>query len=293
MKFSAVLISAILASPVFAANAAPFDIDSEKMLDLFLVAVAEQLPDIQPEDLLLDHGIWVHCWSTRPSTGPDQWTLAINDEFRPCTAGINFKLSPGSHASRYRDREGNRKVHSGIEIVSVDLTAEGNIKVGSRVPIGLPDAELPCEPNAAPPPDVSPIDQDALRFFVDPTKILEVALKAVTREFPDIQKDELFLGSSMISLSCKPPRVENGVDGPQKKIAPCVAKLTFGIPSQTTESRYVDADGQCTVMPGIKNVRVMIVDDGGLSFSRSGFYGMEERVVECREEFHESLNKST
>lgn len=293
MRFSAVLISAILVSPVFAANATPFDIDSEKMLDLFLVAVAEQLPDIQPEDLMLDHGIWVHCWSTRPTTGPDQLTLAINDEFKPCTAGINFKLSPGSHASRYRDREGNCKVHGGIEVVSADLTTEGNIKVGSRVPLGSPEAELPCASNAVPPPELSPIDQDALRFSVDTKKILEVALTAVTQEYPDIRRDELFLGSSMIRFSCRPPRREVGVFKLHERLAPCVAKLTFGIPSQSTESRYVDADDRCTIMTGIRNVRVMMAEDGSLSFSRSGFYGIDERVVECTKEFHESLNQGT
>lgn len=292
MKLSALLLSAILTSPVFAADAAPFEIDSEKMLTLFLLAVAEQLPEIAPEDLVPDHGIWVHCFSTRPTTGADQLTLAIDEEFRPCTAGVNFKLSPGPHASRYRDREGNCKVHRGIEAVSAGLTPEGHIKVGSRVPAGLPEAALPCAPNAAAPPEVSPVGEDGFGYSVDTRKILEIALTAVTQEYPDIHADELFLGSSMIGLSCEPPNSEIGVQGPFQKPGPCAARLTFGIPSQTTESRYVDADGQCTIMTGIRNVKVMIAEDGSMSFSRSGFYGVDENVVECTEEFHESLNTS-
>jgi hypothetical protein len=45
-------------------------------------------------------------------------------------------------------------------------------------------------------------------------------------------------------------------------------------------------------MTGIRNVKVMIAEDGSMSFSRSGFYGVDENVVECTEEFHESLNTS-
>jgi hypothetical protein len=287
MKALAIIVSSVLAASLFAANKATFDIDAEMLLEVFLAAVAEQLPDIPQQDLRLEHGITVLCFSTDPGE-----RAARNEQFRPCVANIEFGLGSNPATSRYRDREGDCKIHRGIEVVSASLSSDGYIKVGSRVNPSNPETVLACEQDAAVPPDRSPIHPHELRFSVDAHQILTLSLAAVSQTFPDIPPQSLFL-NSVIYLWCNPDSRNKGLPGLHAKLEPCFAKVPFTNWSDITEWREVDSNGNCTITTRIGNVKVVIMQNGNVRVNDDGWGETDPQVVECTEKFYESLDSRT
>lgn len=288
MKALTILFSSILATNLLAADEAPFDIDAEKLLELFFDAVAEQLPDIPQQDMVLDHGITVLCFSTDPGK-----RMASNEEFMPCWASIEFDLGSNPATSRYRDREGDCKVHRGIEVVSARLSSDGYIRVGSRANPANPETALPCEQDAAVPPDRYLVDPKELRFSVDSQQILTISLAAVSQTYPDIPAQSLLLNHA-IYLWCNPDSRNRGLPGLHAKLEPCFTKVPFTNWSDITELREVDSDGNCTIRTRIGTVKVRVWNDGTVSVpDRSGFRLTEPEVVECTEKYYKSLDSRT
>lgn len=288
MKALAIFVLSVFTTNLFASDeAAPFNIDAEKMMELFLAAVVEQYPDIPQQDLMLDHGITVLCFSTNPGK-----RIPSNEEFRPCWASIEFEPGSKPFTSRYSDREGECKIHRGIEIVSARLESDGIIRVGSRSHPDNPETVLPCENDAVVPPNQSTLRQEELRFSVNSKRLVAISLAAVRQALPDIPVEDLIL-SSVIYLWCRPDSQDKGIPGIHMKLKPCYAKIPFENNSDITEWKEMDSEGNCTITTRIGKVKVMIMQNGDVSVNDSGWGETEPQVVECTPEFLESLDSRT
>jgi hypothetical protein len=286
MKPHTQVLILILAAPLTLANETPLKVDANKVLTFAVATVNEQFPEISAGDLAVEGSLDFQCWLTQPN----ETVLALDGEFRPCIATLDFVLTTEKPGLKYVDRDGNCEIDPILQGLHVGFFPGDSISVGVKHRSGSGNDVVDCittsgnQSSDAPP---QPLANDA--YEIETREIVEVAFAAAIKKYPDISPDDLELGMPMVQLSCHPTFSVEQPIATDVDFAPCAASVMFSSPSSIVEYRYVDADGKCNVMRGPENIKVQI---GGGEIdhdcARGSFGVTEELVVECTEEFDDA-----
>jgi len=281
MKVS-VPLALVLVSPAYSLESPPYIVDAGKILAVAIVAVNGRYPGISPDDLELEHNIYVHCGSTRPN----EQIFALDEEFMPCIAGVNFDLASANAKSQYIDQNGNCTIATDPNRVNVQVHMD-RIHVGMDRGSGTTDRVVECTEEFITQALASPeMPFDDKPYIVDAKKILEIAFAAVIEKYPDVSPHDLDL-DVLVRLTCKSTQVGERISALDVKFAPCTAKVKFAVKSVTIEYKYIDEDGRCMIGEASDFVRVQVNADSSTHVSsRNRFTGGTELEVECTEEFN-------
>ena len=257
-----------------------FDVDVGKSLTLAVSAVSERFPDVAADDLALDGGITLGCLPFQPVAGRH----ALDVEFRPCFAQLDFILLSSPTRLYYMDHDRSCKLADQPEGIGVGLWPGSNLNAGLKRKGGevrvVDCTEVFGE--TVPNPDNN-LAENA--FAVDVNEALQIAFNAAIEKYPDISADDLEF-EGVINMWCEPDSYGKAQQVGDLKFAPCLADVRFRSPSSIIEYRYVDVDGTCNISRGPESIKVRI---GGGEIdpecARGSYSPTEELVVECTEEF--------
>lgn len=279
-------LTLILAAPLALASETPLKVDTHKVLTLAVAAVNEQFPELSAAELAVEGSLDFQCWLTQPN----ERVKALDGEFGPCFAKVNFVLTSRKPNQRYVDREGNCEIDPVLQGLHVGLFPGSAASVGVTQRTDAANDVVDCyaEPgnqsSDAPP---QPLADDA--YEIETGKMVEAAFAETIKKYADISPDDLELGVPMVQLSCQPKFSAELPTVNDVEFAPCVASVTFSSTSSIIEYRYVDADGKCNIMRGPENIKVQIGGDRIDPECARGSFGVtEEFVVECTEEFDDA-----
>ncbi len=276
----------ILVTPLTSAGETPLDVDAHKVLSLAVAAVSERFPEISADDLAVDGSLDFQCWLTRPN----ETVLALDGEFRPCIAALDLGVASGKRGLRYVDRDGSCELASALQGLHVGLFPGDGASVGVMQKSDSGNRVIDCYAGTGNQSSVPPAQRLADDAYVIETRdIVEMALAAAIRKYPDISPDDLELGMPMVRLSCRPNYSEGKPGAADVKFSPCATSVVFRSPSSIIEYKYVDAGGKCHVMRGPEDIKVQI---GGGEIDPDcarGSFGVEQEIiVECTEEFDDA-----
>jgi len=286
MKFLVSILALILVPASISANEELFVVDPESVLVRALGSIAQKYPDISTDDLSLEYGVSFVCWSSNP----DERVSVSDEAFLPCIANINLTPGEVSVRSRYINRDGNCEIATDLAIFHANIYADGNTRAGRNIEGILDERDRQCPDGSRFPVAEARIMLPDPPFFIEPKKILEMAVAEVERTYPQVSADELFLNGAIL-LNCRATMTGPNIPGLHGAFQPCVANVALGISSTTSEQRYVTDSGKCMFEVNTKSISVLLGEDGRVGYCGTNGYFVSEEEVECSDEFYEAMER--